>query len=66
MSPLIGPANFKFFGFFPAAILSVLIPVIGVALFTYIMARRIAPIVRVGNKEKICSATTKVKLPICA
>ncbi len=26
----------------------------------------IAPIVRVGNKEKICSATTRIKLPVCA
>ena len=46
MSSLIGPASYQLFGFFPTIILSFLLPVVGVGLFTYIMARRIAPLVR--------------------
>ncbi|MCF8092794.1 MAG: (Fe-S)-binding protein [Desulfotignum sp.] len=46
MSLIIGPASFKFFGIFPAAFLSFVLPVVGVGLFTYIMARRLAPLVR--------------------
>ncbi len=46
MSSIIGPANFEFFGIFPAAILSFILPVVGVGLFAYIMARRLAPLVR--------------------
>ncbi|HCY87116.1 MAG TPA: electron transfer flavoprotein [Desulfobacteraceae bacterium] len=46
MSSIIGPASYQLFGFFPTIILSFLLPVIGVGLFTYIMARRIAPLVR--------------------
>lgn len=45
-SALISPAAFKLFGFFPLAIFSLLIPVAGVAAFTYIIARRLAPLVR--------------------
>lgn len=61
MSPLIGPANFMFFGFFPAAILSVLIPVVGVALFTYIMARRIAPLVRAAPDNRFDKIPERIK-----
>ncbi|MBF0388612.1 MAG: (Fe-S)-binding protein [Desulfamplus sp.] len=61
MSPLIGPANFTFFGFFPAAILSVLIPVVGVALFTYIMARRIAPLVRAAPDNRFDNIPARIK-----
>lgn len=61
MSPLIGPASFKFFGFFPAAILSVLIPVVGVALFTYIMARRIAPLVRAAPDNRFDNIPERLK-----
>jgi Fe-S oxidoreductase len=46
MSSIIGPASFQFFGIFPAAILSFILPVVGVGLFAYIMARRLAPLVR--------------------
>jgi len=41
---LISPANATVFGI-PTVIFSVLIPVVGVALFTYIMAKRVAPLV---------------------
>ena len=43
-SALISPANATVFGI-PTVIFSVLIPVVGVALFTYIMAQRVAPLV---------------------
>jgi len=43
---LISPASFKLFGFFPTVIFSVLLPLVGVGLFTYIMARRLAPLVK--------------------
>jgi len=42
---LIAPSNF-FIGFFPTVIISFLLPVVGVGLFTYIMAKRIAPLVK--------------------
>ncbi|RJP94432.1 MAG: 4Fe-4S dicluster domain-containing protein [Desulfobacteraceae bacterium] len=43
---LISPASFKLFGFIPTVLFSVLIPIVGVGLFTYIMAKRIAPLVK--------------------
>ncbi|MCU0598982.1 MAG: (Fe-S)-binding protein [Desulfobacterales bacterium] len=46
MEPLlISPASYKLFGFFPTVIFSVLLPALGVGLFTYIIAKRIAPLV---------------------
>ena len=42
---LIAPANYIFL-FIPTVLLSVLIPAVGVAVFTYIMALRAAPLVR--------------------
>ncbi|MEH0021223.1 MAG: (Fe-S)-binding protein [Desulfobacter sp.] len=46
MSSIIGPASYELFGFFPVVIFSFILPVVGVGLFAYIMARRIAPLVR--------------------
>ncbi len=46
MSPLIAPSSFKLFGFFPIVLFSILIPVVGMALFTYIMAKRTAPLIK--------------------
>ncbi len=46
MSSLIGPACFNFFGFFPSILFTLLIPVAGIGWFTYIIARRAAPLVR--------------------
>lgn len=43
---LISPASFKLFGFIPTVIFSVLLPMIGVGAFTYIMAKRLAPIMK--------------------
>ncbi len=61
MSSLIGPASFKFFGFFPAAVLSVLIPVVGVGLFAYIMARRLAPLVRAAPDNRLNRIPERIK-----
>ena len=43
---LIAPANYIFLHFIPMVIFSVLIPAVGVAVFTYIMALRAAPLVK--------------------
>ncbi|CCK79293.1 MULTISPECIES: (Fe-S)-binding protein [Desulfobacula] len=61
MTSIIGPASFKFFGIFPAAILSFIIPIIGIGLFTYIMARRIAPLVRANPDNRFDKIGTRVK-----
>ncbi|MBI9090491.1 MAG: (Fe-S)-binding protein [Desulfobacterium sp.] len=61
MSSLIGPASFKIFGFFPAAVLSVLIPVVGVGLFAYIMARRLAPLVRAAPDNRLNRIPERIK-----
>lgn len=42
---LISPAKMLLFGFIPTAIFSLLIPMIGVGLFAYIMAKRIIPLI---------------------
>jgi Fe-S oxidoreductase len=42
-SVLIAPANFTFLGI-PTILFSALIPLVGIALFAYIMAKRIAPL----------------------
>ena len=52
MTSIIGPASFKFFGALPAVILSFIIPVVGVGIFAYIMARRIAPLVRANPDSR--------------
>ncbi|MFO7988495.1 MAG: (Fe-S)-binding protein, partial [Desulfotignum sp.] len=53
MSSIIGPASYQFFGIFPAAILSFILPVVGVGLFAYIMARRLAPLVRAAPDYRL-------------
>ena len=60
MTSLIGPANFKFFGFLPGFVLSILIPVIGVGIFIYIMARRLAPLVRAAPNHKIDRVSERI------
>jgi Fe-S oxidoreductase len=43
---LISPANFVVLGFIPTFLFSLLIPIVGVAIFAYIMAKRLAPLVK--------------------
>jgi len=61
MTSIIGPASFKFFGIFPAAILSFILPVIGIGLFAYIMARRVAPLVRANPDNRFDHIGKRVK-----
>ncbi len=61
MTPIIGPAGYTFFGIFPAALISLAIPAIGVAVFTYIMARRLAPLVRANPDERLDRIGSRIK-----
>ncbi len=49
---LISPSSYLLLGFFPTWFFSFLIPVIGVGLFTYIMAKRIAPLVKAAPDQR--------------
>lgn len=46
MEYLISPAHYKFFGIFPGSILSLLSLVGGVGIFTYILAKRVTPLIK--------------------
>jgi len=61
MTSLIGPASFTFFGFFPAWIFSLLIPAVGIGFFAYIMARRIAPLVRAAPDSRLSHFPGRIK-----
>lgn len=61
MTSIVGPASFKFFGIFPAAILSFILPIIGIGLFAYIMARRIAPLVRANPDNRFGNIVQRIK-----
>lgn len=61
MSSIIGPASYKLFGFFPTAILSFILPVIGIGLFVYIMARRLAPLVRAAPDSRFDRIDQRIK-----
>lgn len=61
MTPLLGPANYKFFGVLPAMVVSIILAVSGIALFTYIMARRAAPLFRANPDERAGSMKSRVK-----
>ncbi len=50
---LIPPASYTFFGFFPAVVFSFLIPVIGVAVFAYIAAKRLAPLTMAARDHRL-------------
>lgn len=45
MEPLVAPANYSILGI-PTVFFSVIIPIVGIGLWTYIMAKRIAPLVK--------------------
>ncbi len=61
MTSIIGPASFKLFGIFPTVILSFIIPIIGIGLFSYIMARRIAPLVRANPDNRFDNIALRLK-----
>ena len=53
MEPLVAPSNYYFLGFFPAVIFSLLIPAVGVGLFTYIMAKRFEPLYKAAPDQRL-------------
>jgi Fe-S oxidoreductase len=61
MSSIIGPASYKLFGFFPTAIFTFILPIIGIGLFAYIMARRIAPLVRAAPDNRFNRIDQRIK-----
>ncbi len=62
MDSIIGPASYYLFGFFPLfRILGFLIPIIGIGLFAYIMARRIAPLVRAAPDHRFGDIPLRLK-----
>ncbi|MCP4723223.1 MAG: (Fe-S)-binding protein, partial [Desulfobacteraceae bacterium] len=61
MSSIIGPASYKLFGFFPTAIFTFILPIIGIGLFAYIMARRIAPLVRAAPDNRFDRIDQRIK-----
>ena len=61
MTSIVGPASFKLFVVFPSVIFSLIIPVIGVGLFAYIMARRFAPLVRANPDNRFDHIGQRVK-----
>jgi Fe-S oxidoreductase len=61
MTSIIGPASFKIFGIFPTVIVSFILPVIGIGLFAYIMARRFAPLVRANPDGRFDQIGKRVK-----
>src|SRR6056297_3024806 len=64
MEPLLrSPATFDVFGI-PTVIFSVLIPVVAVAAFAYIIAKRLAPIVKAKPDYRFDHPLERVKLLI--
>ncbi len=61
MSSIIGPASYKLFGFFPTAIFTFILPIIGISCFAYIMARRIAPLVRAAPDNRFDRIDLRIK-----
>jgi Fe-S oxidoreductase len=58
---LISPATASVFGI-PAAVFSILIPVIGTALFAYIILRRITPLLKAAPDERFCCIGQRIGL----
>ncbi len=56
---LIPPAK-AWFLFMPAWVLSVLIPVIGMAVFTYMIVRRLAPLLRAAPDQRFDNAPARI------
>ncbi|MFH2067607.1 MAG: (Fe-S)-binding protein [Pseudomonadota bacterium] len=56
---LIAPSSFSFLGI-PTILFSLVIPIVGVGLFTYIMARRIAPLVKAAPDNRFDDIPNRV------
>ncbi len=57
---LIPPASYDFM-YIPTVIFSILIPVIGVAAFTYIIAKRLAPLVKAAPDQRFDHVVARLK-----
>lgn len=57
---LVSPANYWVFGIFPTWIFSLLIPVVGIGLFTFIMAQRIAPLVKAAPDNRFDNIPARI------
>ena len=51
MSPLISPAEFKMLGI-PLVLFSILIPLVGIGVFSYIIKQRLAPMLVAADDER--------------
>lgn len=51
MSPLVSPAEFRMLGI-PMVILSILIPLVGISVFSYIIKQRLAPMLVAADDER--------------
>lgn len=58
---LYGPASYKLLGFIPGYIISLIIAVIGIGVFTYIIVRRIAPLVRSAPDQRTDNIAERIK-----
>ncbi|MCF8067964.1 MAG: (Fe-S)-binding protein [Desulfobacterales bacterium] len=61
MTPIAGPASYKLFGFIPTIIFSQLIPIIGVALFGYIIWKRFAPLLKAAPDNRFENIPERIK-----
>ncbi|PID77802.1 MAG: electron transfer flavoprotein [Deltaproteobacteria bacterium] len=59
MEPIIAPAHYSFFGI-PLVLLSIAIPLTGIGLWVYIMAKRVAPLMRARNDERFDNIPQRV------
>ena len=62
-SALISPAAASIAGI-PTIIFSILIPVAGIAIFIYIMVRRITPLVKAAPDERTCCIGQRIGLTL--
>ncbi len=60
MSPLVSPAKFTLLGI-PLSVFSLLIPIVGVAAFTYIMARRLAPLTKAAPDLRFNNVPMRIR-----
>lgn len=60
MISIVAPASYKLFGFFPTIIFSLIIPIVGIAVFTYIMAKRIVPLMKSAPDSRLDSIPMRI------
>ena len=58
-SALISPAAASFFGI-PTAFFAILIPIVGTALFSYMIIRRVAPLLKAAPDDRFCCIPQRI------